>query len=54
MNLEFPFAADAASALDEQLAEIDRALDALFLDELEEEVERIRAARDDDGERVVA
>jgi hypothetical protein len=44
VNLELPFAQDDA-AFDAYLAEIDRALDALFLDEVGSELERLQAER---------
>ncbi len=46
MNLELPFSgADDSSQLDELLARIDRELDALFLDEVTDTVERLRVER---------
>ncbi len=46
MNLELPFAESDTSALDEYLAEIDHELDALFLDEVNGVMQRIRTERD--------
>ena len=43
MNLELPFEEVPASELDEYLARIDRELDALFLDEALQSLERARA-----------
>ena len=43
MNFDLPFDELDPSALDEALAKIDRALDALFLDDVAETVERLRA-----------
>lgn len=55
MNLELSFD-EATSPLDQYLAEIDRALDAIFLGEVDDEVARLRAEReasdDDDAARV--
>ncbi len=46
MNLELPLAEPESSALDEYLADIDRELDALFLDEIDGVLQRIWADRD--------
>ncbi len=46
MNLELPFSESDSTDLDEYLAEIDRELDALFLDELDGVMQRIRTERD--------
>ena len=46
MNLELPFPDADASALDEYLAAIDEELDALFLDEVDGVLRRIRAEKD--------
>ena len=57
MNLELPFVTDnEPSPLDEYLAEIDRELDALFLDEVDGVLEQLRAERSDaaDGAAAVA
>ncbi len=43
MNLELPFSEPATPELDEHLARIDRELDALFLDDVEGTIERLRA-----------
>jgi len=45
VNLEMFFTGGEPSALDEYLAEIDHALDTLFLEEIEETLDRIRAER---------
>ncbi len=45
MNLVLPFDELAPSELDAYLARIDHELDALFLDEVEATVERLRAER---------
>lgn len=45
MNLELPFAVETSPELDEYLAAVDRALDALFLDDVQETVETLREAR---------
>lgn len=45
MNLELPFAEHDDAALDEFLSEIDRALDALFMEEVGGELERLSAER---------
>lgn len=45
MNLDLPFVAPDASALDEYLAEIDRKLDTLFLDAVSDELDRLRVER---------
>lgn len=45
MNLELPFGEIEPSALDECLAEMDRNLDALFLDAVGGELERLRIER---------
>lgn len=42
MNLELPLVETDCSPLDEHLAAIDRELDALFLDELEGVLQRLR------------
>lgn len=49
MNLELPFDDRGPSELDEHLARIDRQLDALFFEELEGTLERLRAERDAGG-----
>lgn len=46
MNLELPFDPIAPSELDELLAAIDRELDALFLDDVQQTVEALRSERD--------
>lgn len=46
MNLELPPTEPDASALDEYLAVIDRELDALFLEEVDGVMKRIRFERD--------
>ncbi len=46
MNLELPFTDPDVSALDEFLEGIDEELDALFLDEVDGQLRRIRAERD--------
>ncbi|HET8540433.1 MAG TPA: hypothetical protein VFL83_11230 [Anaeromyxobacter sp.] len=46
MNLELPFTETDEAALDEYLAAIDEELDALFLDEVNGVLQRIRAERD--------
>ncbi len=46
MNLELPFPDADGSALDEYLTRIDEELDALFLDEVEGVLRRIRAEKD--------
>lgn len=50
MNLDLPFPDGERSELDEYLSAIDRELDALFLDEVDGVMERLRfdheAARD--------
>jgi hypothetical protein len=43
VNLELPFEALDAPELDEYLARIDRELDALFLDEVEDALAILRA-----------
>lgn len=45
MNLDLPFVVPEPSALDDYLAEIDRALDALFLDAVSGELARLRVER---------
>jgi hypothetical protein len=46
VNLELPFVETDATALDEYLARIDEELDAVFLDEVDGVLRRIRAERD--------
>jgi len=46
VNLELPLAEPEPSPLDEYLAAIDRELDALFLDEVDGVMRRIRFERD--------
>lgn len=53
MNLELPFV-EQDSTLDAYLTEIDRALDALFLEEVDGAMERLRAERAALGEDEVA
>jgi hypothetical protein len=45
VNLDLPFEEKDPAALDECVAKIDRELDALFLDAIEGEMERLRAER---------
>jgi hypothetical protein len=52
VNLELPFVTVDASELDAVLARIDAELDALFLAEVESEVERLAAERPAPGEAV--
>ncbi len=52
MNLDLPFAETDPAALDAYLEDIDRQLDALFVDAVRGELERIRLERlegDDDA-----
>jgi hypothetical protein len=46
VNLDLPFVEPDPSPLDEYLAAIDSELDALFLDEVDGTLRRIRAERD--------
>ncbi len=46
MNLELPFPDADSSELDDYLAAIDEELDALFLDEVDGVLRRIRAEKD--------
>ncbi len=46
MNLELPFPDAEDSALDEYLAAIDEELDALFLDEVDGALRRLRTEQD--------
>ncbi len=46
MTLDLPFPQSELSPLDEYLAAIDQELDALFLDEVNGVLQRIRAERD--------
>ncbi len=46
MNLALPFTEADVSALDEFLAAVDEELDALFLDEVDGQLRRVRAERD--------
>jgi hypothetical protein len=48
VNLELPFDEPKPSELDEQLARIDLELDALFLGEVEQSLDQLRAARSAD------
>lgn len=45
LNLDLPFEEDDPAALDECVAKIDRELDAVFLNAIEGEMERLRAER---------
>ena len=53
MNTEIPFA-ERDDALDAYLAEIDRALDAIFLDEVDGVLQRIRVDREGAADDVAA
>jgi hypothetical protein len=46
VNLELPFDETEPAVLDGHLAEIDRELDALFLDAVQGELERLRRERE--------
>lgn len=54
MTLDLPFPDADGSALDEYLAAIDRELDALFLDEVDGVMQRLRFDRDAVPEPAVA
>ncbi len=54
MNLELPFTDPDVSALDEFLAGIDAELDALFLDEVEGVLQRVRADPDVEPDPAIA
>jgi hypothetical protein len=45
VNLDLPFVAPEPTVLDEYLAEIDRALDALFMEAVSGELDRLRVER---------
>ena len=54
MNLELPFADPEASPIDDCFAAIDENLDALFLDEVDGALRRIREEREGEADPAAA